>query len=120
MDNVEYAHIQGKVRKLHEHIDPRGCLELLAEESSEVTQAAMKLIRVSAEANDKIYPANKEKYTIKNCELALNNEIMDVITCVFLLQAAHYDVQNSLMDYDVINERLDKIIARIEENKNEC
>lgn len=42
-----------------------------------------------------------------------------VITCVFLLQAAHYDVPNSLMDYDVINERLDKMIARIEENKNE-
>lgn len=117
MDNVEYAHIQGKVRKLHEHIDPRGCLELLAEESSEVTQAAMKLIRVSEAANDKIYPANKEKYTIKNCEVDLNNEIMDVITCIFLLQAAHYDVPNFLMDYDVISERLDKMIARIEENE---
>lgn len=118
MDNVEYAHIQGKVRKLHEHIDPRGCLELLAEESSEVTKAAMKLIRVSEAANDKVYPADKSKYNIKNCEVDLNNEIMDVITCVFLLQAAHYDVPNSLMDYDVINERLDKMIARIEENKN--
>lgn len=61
----------------------------------------------------------KNKYDIKNCEVALNNEMMDVITCVFLLQAAHYDVRNSLMDYDVINERLDKMIARIEENKNE-
>ena len=119
MDAIEYDHIQEKVHKLHEHIDPRGCLELLAEESSEVTQAAMKLIRVSEAANDKVYPANKEKYSIKNCEVALNNEIMDVITCVFLLQAAHYDVPNSLMDYDVINERLDKMIARIEENENE-
>lgn len=69
--------------------------------------------------NDKVYPADKNKYNIENCEVALNNEIMDVITCVFLLQAAHYDVPNSLMDYDVINERLDKMIARIEENKNE-
>lgn len=120
MDNVEYTHIQEKVRKLHEHVDPRGCLELLAEESSEVTQAAMKLIRVSESCNDKVYPADKNKYNIKNCEVALNNEIMDVITCVFLLQAAHYDVPNSLMDYDVINERLDKMIARIEENENEC
>lgn len=119
MDAIEYAHIQEKVRKLHEHIDKRGCLELLAEESSEVTQSAMKLIRVSEAANDKVYPANKEKYSIKNCEVALNNEIMDVITCVFLLQAAHYDVPNSLMDYDVISNRLDKMIARIEENKNE-
>lgn len=115
MDNVEYAHIQEKVRKLHEHIDQRGCLELLAEESSEVTQAAMKLIRVSEVDNDKVYPANKEKYTIKNCEVDLNNEIMDVITCVFLLRKANYDVSNSIMDYYEINERLDKMIARIEE-----
>lgn len=119
MDAVEYAHIQGKVRKLRKRIDPRGCLELLAEESSEVTKAAMKLIRVSEASNDMVYPADKNKYNIKNCEVALNNEIMDVITCVFLLQAAHYDVPHSLMDYDVINERLDKMIARIEENKNE-
>lgn len=47
------------------------------------------------------------------------DEIMDVMTCIFLLQAVHYDVPNSLMDYDVINERLDKMIARIEENKDE-
>lgn len=119
MDAIEYAHIQEKVRKLHEHIDQRGCLELLAEESSEVTQAAMKLIRVSDVANDKVYPADKEKYTIKNCEVALNNEITDVITCVFLLYAAHYDIPNSLMNYDVISNRLDKMIARIEENNNE-
>lgn len=120
MDTIEYRNIQGKVRKLHEHIDPRGCLELLAEESSEVTKAAMKLIRVSEAANDMVYPADKNKYNIKNCEVDLNNEVMDVITCVFLLQAAHYDVPNSLMDYDVINERLDKMIARIEENRNDA
>ena len=120
MDIIEYSNIQSKVHKLHEHVDPRGCLELLAEEASEVTKAAIKLIRVSESCNDKVYPADKNKYNIKNCEVDLNNEIMDVITCVFLLQADHYDVPNSLMDYDVINERLDKMIARIEENKNEC
>lgn len=119
MGIIEYINIQGKVRKLRKYIDSRGCLELLAEESSEVTQAAMKLIRVSEASNDKVYPADKEKYTIKNCEASLNNEIMDVITCVFLLQADHYDVPNSLMDYDVISKRLDKMIARIEENKND-
>jgi dihydroneopterin aldolase len=118
MDAVEYAHIQEKVRKLHEHIDPRGCLELLAEESSEVTKAAMKLIRVSEASNDMVYPADKSKYNIKNCEVDLNNKVMDVITCVLLLQAAHYDVPNSLIDYGVISERLDKMIARIEENEN--
>nr|DAO87380.1 MAG TPA: triphosphate pyrophosphohydrolase [Caudoviricetes sp.] len=119
MDAIEYRNIQWKVRKLHKHIDPRGCLELLAEESSEVTQAAMKLIRVSEASNDMVYPADKNKYSIKNCEVDLNNEVMDVITCAFLLYADHYDVPNSLMDYDAINERLDKMIARIEENKNE-
>ena len=120
MGIIEYINIQGKVRKLRKYINSRGCLELLAEESSEVTQAAMKLIRVSEASNDKVYPVNKEKYTIKNCEEDLNNEIMDVITCVFLLQAANYDVTDSIMVYDAINERLDKMIARIEENKNEC
>lgn len=119
MGIIEYINIQGKVRKLRKYIDSRGCLELLAEESSELTQAAMKLIRVSESCNDKVYPANKEKYTVKNCEVSLNNEIMDVITCVFLLQAANYDVSNYLIDYDVIIERLDKMIARIEENENE-
>ena len=119
MDIIEYLNIQEKVRKLHEHIDQRGCLELLAEESSEVIQAAMKLIRVSEAYSDKIYPADKNKYNIKNCEEDLNNEIIDVITCVFLLQAANYDVSNYLMHYDAINERLDKMIERIEENKND-
>lgn len=116
MGIIEYSNIQCKVRKLRKYIDSRGCLELLAQESSEVTQAAMKLIRVSEASNYKIYPADKNKYNIKNCEAALNNEIMDVITCVFLLQAANYDVSNYLMGYDAINERLDKMIARIEEN----
>ena len=120
MGIIEYINIQGKVRKLHKHIDKRGCLELLAEEASEVTKAAMKLIRVSEAYNDKVYPADKNKYNIKNCEVDLNNEIIDVITCVFLLQASNYDVSNYLIDYDEINDRLDKMIARIEENKNEC
>lgn len=61
MDAIEYRNIQGKVRKLHEHVDPRGCLELLAEEASEVTKAAMKLIRVSESYNDKVYPADKKQ-----------------------------------------------------------
>lgn len=119
MGIIEYRNIQEKVRKLRKYVNSRGCLELLAEESSEVTQAAMKLIRVSEASNDKVYPADKNKYNIKNCEVDLNNEIMDVITCVFLLQEDYYDVPNSLIDYDVIIERLDKMIDRIEKNENE-
>ena len=33
MGIIEYSNIQSKVRKLHQHIDSRGCLELLAEEA---------------------------------------------------------------------------------------
>lgn len=44
---------------------------------------------------------------------------MDVVTCVYILCAESCDVRNALLGYDIINERLDKMIARIEENKNE-
>ena len=103
MGIIEYRNIQEKVRKLRKYVNSRGCLELLAEESSEVTQAAMKLIRVSEASNDKVYPADKNKYNIKNCEVDLNNEIMDVITCVFLLQEDYYDVPNSLIDSTLLS-----------------
>ena len=33
MGIIEYSNIKEKVRKLRKHIDPRGCLELLAEEN---------------------------------------------------------------------------------------
>lgn len=118
MGIIEYYNIQEKVSKLHEAIDDQGRLELLAEESSEVIQAVMKLIRVSNDVEYGVYPVDKTKYSIKKCETNLENEIMDVITCVFLIYGNDFDVPNSLMGYDAINERLDKMIARIEENKN--
>lgn len=119
MGIIEYSNIQCKVRKLHEDIDAQSCLELLAEESSEVIQAVMKLIRVSNQSEYRIYPVDKTKYSIKKCETNLENEIMDVITCVFLIYGDDCDVPNSLLGYDAINERLDKMLARIEENKND-
>lgn len=116
MDIIEYYNIQEKVHKLHEAIDGQGRLELLAEESSEVIQAVMKLIRVSNDVEYGVYPVDKTKYSIKKCETNLENEIMDVITCVFLIYGNDFDVPKSLLGYDAINERLDKMIARIEEN----
>ena len=119
MHNIQYYDIKEKVHKLNESINPRGRLELLAEESSEVVQAAMKLIRVSEVDNKGIYPVDKKKYNIKKCSNNLTDEILDVIVCVFLLCAESCDVREALLNYNVINERLDKMLARIEENKNE-
>lgn len=118
MGIIEHYNIKEKVRKLKEDIEPQSCLELLAEECSEVIQAVMKLIRVSNEDEYGVYPVDKSKYNVKKCEKDLENEIMDVMTCVFLIYGDDYDVPNSLLGYDAINERLDKMIARIEENKN--
>ena len=119
MDNVEYAHIQGKVRKLNESISLRGRLELLTEKSSEVTQAAVKLIRTSEVDNERTYPVDKEKYNLRKCSDNLVEEIVDVVTCIYILFAESFDVRDAILDYNVIGERLDKMLARIEENKNE-
>lgn len=119
MGIIEYYNLQKKVSELRDSIDGQGCLELLAEESSEVIQAVMKLIRASNDTEYGVYPVDKTKYNVKKCEKNLENEIMDVITCVFLVYGDPYEVADSLLGYDAINERLDKMIARIEENKNE-
>lgn len=115
---VDYYNITGCVRKLRDHIDYRGCLELLAEESSELTQATMKLIRVSEADGNQIYPVDKEKYNIEKCQTNLNDELIDVLTCVFLLFEDPCEALNSFVKYDAITERLEKMIARIEEDKN--
>lgn len=119
MGIIEYSNIQEKVRKLNESISPRGRLELLTEESSEVIQASMKLIRASEVDNKGTYPIDKEKYNLRECTDNLVEEIMDVVTCIYILCAESCDVRDALLGYDVISERLDKMLARIEENKNE-
>ena len=115
----DYCNIKKRVNILRNHIDYRGCLELLAEESSELTQAAMKLIRVSEADENLIYPVDKEKYDIKKCQINLIDELTDVLTCVFLLFDDAEDAVNAFVNYGAINERLDDMIARIEEDKNE-
>lgn len=114
---VDYYNITGIVRKLRDHIDHRGCLELLAEESSELTQAAMKLIRSSEADGNLIYPVDKEKYDIEKCEANLNDELINVLVCVFLLFEDPCEALNSFVKYDKITDRLVKMLVRIEENK---
>lgn len=115
----DYCNIKKRVHILRDHIDYRGCLELLAEESSELTKAAMKLIRVSEADENPIYPVDKEKYDIKRCQMNLIGELRDVLTCMFLLFNDPDDAANSFTNYGEITDRLDKMLARIEENKNE-
>ena len=111
------CNIKKRVHILRDHIDYRGCLELLAEESSELTQAAMKLIRVSEADKNPIYPVDKEKYNIEKCQTNLNDELIDVLTCVFLLFDDPDDAASSITNYDEITKHLDKMIARIEANE---
>lgn len=115
----DYCNIKKRVNILCNRIDYRGRLELLAEESSELTQAAMKLIRVSEADGNLIYPVDKEKYDIEKCQINLIGELRDVLTCVFLLFKDPDEAANSFANYDEITERLDKMITRIEANKNE-
>lgn len=110
----DYCNIKKRISLLRDYIDYRGSLELLAEESSELTQAAMKLIRVSEADGNLIYPVNKEKYDIEKCQTNLIDELTDVLTCVFLLFDDAEDAVNSFVNYGAVNERLDEMIARIE------
>lgn len=118
MNIADYCNIKKRINLLRDYIDYRGSLELLAEESSELTQAAMKLIRVSETDGNSIYPVNKEKYDIEKCQTNLIDELTDVLTCVFLLFDDAEDAVNSFVNYGAVNERLDEMIARIEEDKN--
>lgn len=113
--------IEDKIYLLRETISPRGALELLAEESSEVTKACMKGIRTSYYCKDGTYPVDKEKYNPEVCILNLRNEMFDFVTCLYLLYVADdINIEDFILNGNEIEKRLDKMIARIEENKNEC
>lgn len=73
------------IKKLADYINLNGSLELLAEESSELTQAALKFIRADRYYNDGRYPINKEKYNREICTDNLIEEITDVYICLRLL-----------------------------------
>ncbi len=110
MNIADYCNIKKRINLLRDYIDYRGSLELLAEESSELTQAAMKLIRVSEADGNLIYLVNKEKYDIEKCQTNLIDELTDVLTCVFLLfDDAEEDLKNNCIgscDVEVVKDPL--------------
>lgn len=63
-------------------LSKRGMLELLAEEASELSQAALKMIRLS---NNDAYPVNPHKYNEQACADNLMEEFTDVLICADLL-----------------------------------
>lgn len=69
---------------IQDNVSSRSMLELLAEEATELSKAALKMIRVD-ESCDDIYPVDPEKYTHDICRDNLIEEITDVYTCIRLL-----------------------------------
>lgn len=65
------------------HMDYRGCLELLAEEASELSQAALKMVRALEPHGT--YPVNKDKYDTTICMNNMVEEATDVFICFQLL-----------------------------------
>lgn len=119
MIDEQKVSIEDKIYLLRETISPRGALELLAEESSEVIKVCMKCIRTSDYCKDGTYPVDKEKYNPEVCILNLRNEMFDFITCLFLLYVADdINIEDFILNGNEIEKRLDKMIARIKENEN--
>lgn len=118
MIDKQQMSIIDKIYLLRGAISPRGRLELLTEESSEVIKSCMKVIRTADCCKDGTYPVDKEKYNPDDCNLDLRNEVLDFITCVYLLYAGNSNIED-FIPVDEIEKRLDKMIARIEENENE-
>lgn len=81
MGITERYNVQEKVRTLKYDIEPQSCLELLAEESSKVIQAVMKLIRVSNDGEYGVYPVDKSKYSVrpKNLTAACGDQTLKFV-----------------------------------------
>lgn len=88
----------------------RARLELLAEEAAELSQAALKLIRVLNNHNES-YPVDKDKYTVDICKENLINEMADVETCASILELN--------LPIGCISDRLSKMVDRLKENDYE-
>ena len=118
MIDEQKVSIEDKIYILRETISPRGALELLVEESPEVIKACMKCIRTSYYCKDGTYPVDKEKYNPKVCILNLRNEMFDFITCLYLLYVADdINIKDFILNENEIEKRLNRMIARIEENE---
>lgn len=92
---------------IRDSVSQRALLELLAEEAAELSQAAIKLIRITY---DDSYPVNKDKYNRILCERNLVEEMTDVSMCAYLLGIP-------LIDYDIEDAKFKDMIKRIKQNK---
>lgn len=120
MNDKQKTSIEDKIYLLRETISPRGALELLAEESSEVIKACIKCIRTSYYRKDGTYPVDKRKYNPEVCILNLRNEMFDFVTCLYILYVADdINIEDFILNGNEIEKRLNEMIARIEENENE-
>lgn len=90
------------VQFIRENVSDRGLLELLAEEAAELSQSALKLIRIK---EDDGYPVNSDKYDFNICRDNVIEEITDVYTCLTLL-----DVEPDIkLSYEKIKGMVDRI-----------
>lgn len=90
------------VQFIRENVSDRGLLELLAEEAAELSQSALKLIRIK---EDDGYPVNSDKYDFNICCDNVIEEITDVYTCLTLL-----DVEPDIkLSYEKIKGMVDRI-----------
>lgn len=110
-----------KLREVRKYVSLRGCLEQLAEESSEIIKAAIKCIRIDPYESNGAYPVDQTKYDLMKCHDDLYNEIVDFIVCIYILYSDSDFVKKHIIPTDeIIEERLDKMLTRIKErNSNE-
>lgn len=79
-----YLNFSNNIEFIRKNVSDRGLLELLAEEAAELSQAALKLIRIQ---EDDVYPVNSDKYDFNTCYKNIIEEITDVFICSTLLES---------------------------------
>lgn len=78
-DDYRYAYVRT-------HMSDRGKWELLAEEAAELSQAALKMIRVlNCDRLYDVYPVNNFTYDFDKCSENLQEEFADILICMSLI-----------------------------------
>lgn len=93
MDKVEY---------IRDNVDQRTLLEQLAEESAELTQAALKLIRALGLSN------NPTPVTAEQAYLNVTEEVGDVELLLSILEIRKYEIRDMF--------KLDRWVKRLNED----
>ena len=91
------------MKKIIDVVGVPACLEQLAEESAELSKAALKLARIMRNENP-------TPVTLKDAENNLFEEIADVRVCVFILQGKYKHLINtSCLEYTKIQRWIDRL-----------